>query len=639
MQMTFTPTAMSNATATLVITETGLTNPIKIPLQGAGGNPIPNVISLSPPGLYVNSPSTTIAINGSGFVSSTLAYLQNSSTPLPTTFVSSTQINVQIPDTALANIGQVYMYVVNPAPAGGSAYLTLPVIALVPTVGNITPTSIVAGTASEPIIINGQNFMSGATVKWNGRSVATTYLSPTQLQAQPTTGELAAAGLIQLTVTNPPPGTISPPFNFDVTYPITVTILDLPANDLVWDPFAEVLYASLPSTYGVNGNSIAVINPTTGAVMAYHFAGSEPDKLAIDANSKYLYVGLNGNGSIQRLNLPGFTPDIQITLGDSPFGGPNLAGAIAVSPATAHTIAVALANSGCCGSGPLEFFTDSTQLANSVSFPSIQELAFANGTTLYGYESNTLSQVTVSSSGGTLAQEWNNIVTGNSFEFSGGLVLGGNGEEFNPSTGSLLGTFDVGTGGCCSSGVQMLPNSSLNRVFALGITPFFNSFGITSYNLTQFTPLAVASLAELSGSFNTPSVPKFIPWGTKGLAFIVTSGCCGSTTSQVVLVKSPSMMLTVTNTNSPQPVANSTSPSSVTHGTGNFRMAVRGSGFVPGSVVTWNGTVRSASYVSSQQMTVYVPKTVVASPGTANIVVKNPTPGGGKSNTLTFTIK
>ena len=476
-------------------------------------------------------------------------------------------------------------------------------------------------------------------MKWNGTAVSATYLSSTQLQAQPTTTELATAGLIQLTVTNPSPGTVSPPFTFDVTYPNTVTILDLPANDLVWDPFAQLLYASLPSTYGVNGNSIAVINPTTGAVTAYHFAGSEPNKLAIDATSKYLYVGLNGSGSIQRLNLPGFTPDIKINLGDSVNGGPNLAGAIAVSPTNAHTIAVALTNS-CCGfGGPLEFFTDSTELANSVNSVQIQQLAFASGGTLYGYVPDTLSQVTVSSTGGTLAQQWNDIVTGNSFEFSAGLILGGNGQEFNPSTGSLLGTFDVGSGGCCSSGVQMLPNSSLNRVFALGITPFFNSFGITSYNLTQFTPVAAASLAELSGPFNSTSVPKFIPWGTNGLAFILASGCCGSMTSQVVLVKSPTMMLTVSNAASPLPVAGSTSPSSVTHGTGNFRMAVRGSGFVPGSVVTWNGTIRSVSYVSPSQMTVYVPKSVITSAGTANIVVKNPMPGGGKSNMLTLTIK
>jgi hypothetical protein len=38
-------------------------------------------------------------------------------------------------------------------------------------------------------------------------------------------------------------------------------------------------------------------------------------------------------------------------------------------------------------------------------------------------------------------------------------------------------------------------------------------------------------------------------------------------------------------------------------------------------------------------MTVYVPKEAIAAPGTAAIVVKNPTPGGGKANTLTLTIK
>jgi hypothetical protein len=60
---------------------------------------------------------------------------------------------------------------------------------------------------------------------------------------------------------------------------------------------------------------------------------------------------------------------------------------------------------------------------------------------------------------------------------------------------------------------------------------------------------------------------------------------------------------------------------------------------VPGSVVTWNGKARSASYLSENEMTVYVPAATVASAGTADIVVKNPSPGGGKSNTLIFTIK
>lgn len=68
-------------------------------------------------------------------------------------------------------------------------------------------------------------------------------------------------------------------------------------------------------------------------------------------------------------------------------------------------------------------------------------------------------------------------------------------------------------------------------------------------------------------------------------------------------------------------------------------MTVRGSGFVPGSVVTWNGNAGSASFVSENEMLVYVPAAAVASTGTANVVIKNPAPGGGESNPLTVTIK
>jgi hypothetical protein len=104
-------------------------------------------------------------------------------------------------------------------------------------------------------------------------------------------------------------------------------------------------------------------------------------------------------------------------------------------------------------------------------------------------------------------------------------------------------------------------------------------------------------------------------------------------------VQSPTLMLTVTKTASPAPVAVSLSPATVSHGTGNCRMSVRGSGFVPGSIVTWNGKRISASYVSPAQMTVYVTKAAIASTGTATIAVKNPAPGGGTSKTITFTIK
>jgi trimeric autotransporter adhesin len=550
--------------------------------------------------------------------------------------VSATQIKAQVPDTTFANQGQISLYVTNPSPGGGTGSGTLQIIAPEPTINNLSPTSIVAGTASEPIVINGQNFSAGAKVQWNGTSIPTTYLSSAQLQIQPTTTELANAGIVQLSVTNPSPGTISPATTFDLTYPVNITVLDLPANDIVWDPFAQRIYASIPSSYGANGNRIAVINPSTGAVTGFFFAGSDPTQLALDSTSKFLYVGLNGDGSIQRLNLPGFIDDIVIGLGNN-SGGPNVAAAIAVSPTNSDMIAVVAvnANSCCPSGGPVEFFSNATKLADSVTSAQASQIRFASGTTLYGYDPDTLSKITVSSTGGTLAQQWSSLVTGNTFQYSGGLIFGGNGEEFNPATGLLEGTFDVGNA-CCSGSIQVLPDSAIDRAFALGQTPFFSSFGITSYNLSQFTPLAVASLAEFTAS----STSNFIQWGPNGLAFIMTnSSCCGAPTTQVVLVQSPTLLLTASKTVNPAPATHSSSPATVAHGSGNTLLTVRGSGFVPGSVVNWNNKAFSAKYVSENEMTVYVPKSAIAAPGTAAVVVKNPTPGGGKSNPLSVTIK
>jgi hypothetical protein len=302
-------------------------------------------------------------------------------------------------------------------------------------------------------------------------------------------------------------------------------------------------------------------------------------------------------------------------------------------------IAVAL-NSFCCfGGGPLEFFTDATKLASSVNSPGIGQLAFASGTTLYGYVPGTLSQITVSSTGGTLSQQWNNLVTGNTFAYSGGLIFGANGQEFNPTTGLVQGTFDVGPGGCCNSGVQIFPDTAINRAFALGDTPFFDSLGVTSYNTLQFTPIAVTNLSELTPQFGgSPNISKLIQFGTNGLAFIMTSGCCGSTTSQIVLLQSSTLFLTASTVANPVPISLSSTPGTITHGSQNFRMAVKGTGFVPGSAVLWNGKKMSVSYVNSGKMTVYVPAAAVAAAGSANIQVKNSTPGGGTSNTITLTI-
>jgi hypothetical protein len=467
-------------------------------------------------------------------------YWSPSDPPLTTTYVSNTQVTAQVPAAYIIDPTSSYIYAYNPAPGGGSSGdVTFSVFALDPSISSVAPNVVVAGSRATPITVTGSNFMNGASVLWNNKKLPTTYTNSGQLQAQLTASQVAKPEIAQVSVLNPAPGGVSAPLNFNVSYPALVRILNIPANDLVWDPKAQRIYASLPSSFGTNGNSIAVIDPTTAEVTGYYFVGSEPNQLALSADSSYLYVGLNGNGSVQRMILPGFTPDINVSLGTSESGGPNTAGALQVSPGNSHTFAVVLANGECCGyGGTLEFFTDATLLSNSITYPTVSSTQFVNASTLYGYSNGTLIQVAVNSSGGTLTTEWNDTLSNSSnIVYEAGLIYGNYCEVFNPATGESIGDYDV-AGGIYGTSNDLLPESGINSTFVVGTTPFFDSFGITSYNLTRFTPNAVINLSQFNGDSVTPS---FISWGNNGVAFVVASGCCGTEYYQTILVQSSMM--------------------------------------------------------------------------------------------------
>ncbi|NUY81874.1 hypothetical protein HUK80_13300 [Flavobacterium sp. MAH-1] len=103
----------------------------------------------------------------------------------------------------------------------------------------------------------------------------------------------------------------------------------------------------------------------------------------------------------------------------------------------------------------------------------------------------------------------------------------------------------------------------------------------------------------------------------------------GISSSQTALFDNIRVSVTV-------PVLASLSPSSRVAGTGAFTLTVTGANFVSGtSVVRWNGSNRTTTFVSSTQLTAAITAADVASSGTASITVAN---GNGISNALTFTI-
>ena len=91
--------------------------------------------------------------------------------------------------------------------------------------------------------------------------------------------------------------------------------------------------------------------------------------------------------------------------------------------------------------------------------------------------------------------------------------------------------------------------------------------------------------------------------------------------------------------NFPKPSLKSMMPTTAQAGGTAFTLTVTGKSFSPGSLVEWNGSALVTTFLSTSQMTTKVPASLIASPGTATVVVFTSTPGGGTSATsLTFTI-
>src|SRR5262249_18315506 len=91
---------------------------------------------------------------------------------------------------------------------------------------------------------------------------------------------------------------------------------------------------------------------------------------------------------------------------------------------------------------------------------------------------------------------------------------------------------------------------------------------------------------------------------------------------------SSSVTFTITTTN-PVPTLSSISPPSATAGGAAFTVNATGTNFAITSVIRWNGSNRTTTFVSSTQLTAQIPAADIAGAGTVPVTVFNPTPGGG----------
>src|SRR5690606_10480895 len=174
-----------------------------------GENPQPQVTGLLPESVLAGSGGLTLTVTGEGFVPESQVLWNGAARS--TTFVSPTELRASIGAGDVATAGTASVTVASPAPGGGeSGAATFTIEALagnpVPVVEALSPSTAVAGDAGFVLTVTGEGFVPAPQVLWNAAVRATTYVSPTELQASITADDIAAIGTAAVAVQSPGPG-------------------------------------------------------------------------------------------------------------------------------------------------------------------------------------------------------------------------------------------------------------------------------------------------------------------------------------------------------------------------------------------------------------------------------------------------
>ena len=127
-----------------------------------------------------------------------------------------------------------------------------------------------------------------------------------------------------------------------------------------------------------------------------------------------------------------------------------------------------------------------------------------------------------------------------------------------------------------------------------------------------------------------------------GSIFAGWSGACSGTATCAVTLNAATTVAATFNTSSTAPpggpVASSLSPAGAAVGSAGLTLVVNGSRFVASSVVRWNGASRPTTFVSATKLRAAITAADLAAARSVPVTVVTPSPGGGTSGTLTFTV-
>lgn len=300
--------------------------------------------------------------------------------------------------------------------------------------------------------------------------------------------------------------------------PNSVSQIALPVNDLVFDPNSQKLYTSIPSRAGAHGNVLLMIEPTSGVPASSMFVGDEPGRFAMSENDQYLYVAINTNQSVRRIDLPSQTAGLEVVLGTSLYVEdmavlPGQPESIAVSRQTpagtssgfTHD-AIAVYDNGIprpnTGKAPSHFSRD------VVEFGADASMIFAHNSGAVGF-----NRLALDSQGVTFLDS-DAALLGNfaplELEFAEGLLYFSSGLVIDPLSRTVVGR----TAGV-TNGAAVLFDPPTRRVFYLQPSG-------ANCQLLVFEPGSLISLGSLNVTGISGSPSGLTRWGPDGFAFRTT---------------------------------------------------------------------------------------------------------------------
>jgi len=702
-------------------------------------NPVPALNFISPGSALAGGATFTLNLTGLDFASGSVVRWNGSDRP--TTFLTHETLQANISTGDLVTGGTFPVTVFNPGPGGGASNpRNFSVNNLVPTLTSISPTGTRPGYPGFTLTVTGTKFVSTSVVRWNGADRSTTFVNPTTLQATIPAGDVALEGTPPVTVFNPAPGggtstaktfTIASwwPVNDNfanaivvTTTPFTDTVNTTTATTEFTDPTpacsqwkdATVWYRFTPASNATvrmdeQGSSGTIFSAWTGSPGSFTSAGcdwgmSSPAQLSFTATAGTTYSimishAYSGRTVVFNLSLgptltslspssalaggAGFT----LTVNGSGFipasvvrwnGADRTTGFNNANQVTADITAADIASPG---TAQVTVFNPGSGLSNALSLPiTSANDNFANaivvGSTPFT-DSQDTTGATIEATDPSPSCSFNNKDRSVWYQYTpatNGLVTA---DTFTSNYDTVLSAYTGSPGAFVSKACNDQSGGNQSQIsfsviggttYSFMVSDYFTTGGLLVFHL-DFQEVAnpVPALTTLSPSTKTAGGATFtltvngsnfvgnsvVRWdGSDRTTTFVSAAqvtasipagdiAAASTANVTVFNPAPgggaSNTLTLSITN-PSPSTTSLSPTSTTAGGSGFTLTVNGSGFVPVSVVRWNGSDRTTTYVSSAQLTADIPAADIATADTALVTVFNPAPGGGTSSSRTFTI-